>query len=396
MNEFKNYMEKNVYYEYLKNYYQSEDIASIYGVSNHEIKHSNVLRWILEPKSDEAIDYLPIRNLLKLIQDKNNCNDYFNVIDIASALITNVQVKRERYNIDILITLKLNSENYIIVIENKLESGVHDNQLKDYKDTVLNKYKSYKPLFVLLYSGYDAKSKEEADKLNYISITYQEIYDSILNNVAEFTNNLETKNIINDYIHCLACYNTDTIPVLIVTDKERKCLKSLFEDEQINKMLDNLYNNKNDEYTQFYHVNKLLFMQMFYKYSSLYSTSENAVKMKKILRDKSYILNGTHHNGIGELLKVLFNTLLESHDIEELKDLINLYPDSVPLLIEEHEIDNLDTKTHKGWYLNNPKLVEKGGKTYYVLSAWTLKEYEDLKERVNALESDVFKDIVME
>lgn len=389
MTDFKIYMKMNVYYEYLKKYYQSEDIASIYGVSKYEIKHSNVLSWILKPKEDEAIDYLPIRNLLKLIQRNNEYYDYFNSVDISNALISDVKVMRERHNIDLLITLKLNDEDYIIVIENKLESLIHDNQLQVYKDIVLSKYKSYKPLFVFLHPGYkiNPEQKKEVGSLNYISITYQGIYDFILKDLAEFTNNSETKLLIYYYIHCLACYSSDGVPVLIVTDNERKCLMSLFEDEQIIKMLDSLYNNENDEYTQFYRENKVLFIQIFNKFISVYSINSIADKMREILKCKSYILNNTSYKSIGELLKCIFKTLIEikGYSLEELKDLINLYPESVPLLIEEHEIDSLRTKTHKSWYLNNPKTISLNGKTYYVLSAWTVKEYEDLKERINAL-----------
>ncbi len=400
MTDFKSYMKMNVYYDYLEKYYKSEDIASIYGVSKFEIKHSNVLSWILQPKEDAAIDYLPIRNLLKLLQQKNEYYDYLNSVDINNALISNVKVTRERYNIDLLITLKINNEDYVIVIENKLESLIHDNQLQVYKDIVLSKYKSYKPLFVFLHPGYRINPEQEqiVGSLNYISITYQGIYDFILSELVEYSNDSETKLIISYYIHCLACYSSDGVPVLIVTDNERKCLKSLFEDAEFNKMLDSLYNNKNNEYTKFYRENKLLFIQIFNKFNAVYGLA--ADKVREILKSKTYILNNVSYKSIGELLKCIFKTLIETkgYSLEELKDLINLYPESVPLLIEETEIDNLKT-TQKSWYLNNPKTISVNGKTYYVLSAWTVKEYEDLKNKVNELRkvnSKVYRKITME
>lgn len=430
---FKNYMEMNVQFNYLKGYYNSVDFASIYGVEKMEIKHSNFLKWLLEPKKntdEKAIEYLPIRRLLKLLQNNSQYYDYLNSVNIDYAIIKNVKVMREKHNIDLLIILEINNENYVIVIENKLESLIHDDQLKIYKDAVLNKYKSYKPLFVFLHPGFEINSdqKQEVQKYKYIPITYQEIYDNILKDVLEFSNSSETKLIVRYYIHSLACYSSDNIQGLIVTDQGRKCLMSLFGDEQILKMIDSLYNNEKNEYTEFYRENKMLFIQIFNKYDTLYidedkfkvdqtdkvysekidcktisKSHENFDNLSKkiniIMAAKTYILNGENYSGIGELLRKIFDILLENHEPDELKDLIDLYPESVPLLIEKHEIDNLKTKMYKSWYLNNPKIVEKGNKIYYVLSAWSLKEYEDLKERINELSkdnSDIYGNITLE
>ena len=94
MTDFESYMKMNVHYEYLQKYYNSEDIASIYGVSKYEIKHSNVLSWILNPKRDEAIDYLPIRNLLKLIQEKNSYYEFCNSLYLSISIIDIVTIQR--------------------------------------------------------------------------------------------------------------------------------------------------------------------------------------------------------------------------------------------------------------------------------------------------------------
>lgn len=390
---FKDYMEMNVQFNYLKGYYKSSDVASIYGVERMEIKHSNFLKWLFEPKKDtneKAIEYLPIRRLLKLLQNNNQHYDYLNSVNIDNAIIENVKIMREKHNIDLLIILKINGEDYIIAIENKLESLIHDDQLKVYKDVILNKYNSYKPVFVFLHPGFkiNLEQKQEVQNSKYIPITYQELYDNILKDVLEFTNNSEVKLMLSYYIHSLACYSSDNIQGLIVTDKEKQCLKSLFEDERILKMIDSLYNGENNEYTEFYYANKRLFIQMFRKFETLYTDDDInnlSKKINEIIIDRTYLLNGEHYNGVGELLKKVFEILLEKYKVDELKDLINLYPESVPLLIEEHEIDKLGTKTQKNWYLNNPKPVNKDGKNYYVLSAWTLNEYEDLKERINGL-----------
>ena len=394
LENYKKYMEMNVQFNYLKGYYNSVDFASIYGVERMEIKHSNFLKWLFEPKKnsgEKAIEYLPIRSLLKLLQNNNQNYDYLNSLNLDDATIEKVKVMREKHDIDLLIILKINNEGYVIVIENKLESLIHDDQLGKYNRSVLKQYESYKQLFVFLHPGFEVNSnqKQDVQDSKYIPITYQEIYDNILKVILEFSNSSETKLIVSYYIHSLACYSSDTIQGLVVTDEEKQCLRSLFEDQKVLKMIDSLYNGKNDEYTEFYYANKKLFIQMFRKYDALYTDDDlNSLskKIKEIIKNRTYFFNGEHYNGVGELLKEVFSTLLEKYKLEELNDLINLYPESVPLLIEEHEIDNLRTKTQKSWYLNNPKTILINGKTYYVLSAWALNEYEDLKERINGLD----------
>ena len=220
MIDFETYMEKvNVYYEFLKKYYKSDDIATVYGVDKFEIRHSNVLKWILEPKGDEAIDYLPIRNLLRLIQEKNSYYKFFNSVDLTTTRIDKVTIQREKYNIDMFITLNINNEDYVIVIENKLESSIHDNQLKVYKDKVQDKYPNYKKLYVFLYPGNNPEQEKEAKENQYIPITYQDVYDKILKVIVELAPNSTLKLIVSYYIHTLCCYETNSLVGLVVTDE---------------------------------------------------------------------------------------------------------------------------------------------------------------------------------
>ena len=97
-------------------------------------------------------------------------------------------------------------------------------------------------------------------------------------------------------------------------------------------------------------------------------------------------------------MQKLFEILLENYSVEDLHDLIHLYPESVPLLIKTTEIGTLPV--HKDWYLNNPKYVEdRDGKKYYVLSSWNTQEYEELKNKVNELNGmnqEIYGDVSME
>lgn len=395
---FRKYMNMNVHFEYLKKYYQSEDIASIYGVDKFEIRHSNVLKWILEPKGNEAIKYLPIRNLLKLIQNTNKYYDFYNYINLDISIIEDVKIQREKYNIDLLITFKLNNEDYLVVIENKLESMVHDNQLEVYKAKVNEVYKSYKKLYVFLHPGYHANPRNQTlvDEAEYISITYQNLYDYILKPLAEFTTDSTVKLMVYYYIHTLCCYDSDNVIGLIVTDEERKSLESLFKDSEILTMIDSLYNNVKNDYTEYYQEHKLTFIQIFNKYLSFTNEEKLKEKIVKILKTKTYILNGSPYNGISNLLQDLFESLLKTNTINDLNELIYLLSEIDPLLVEEKDLLQVE---HKNWYLRNPKIILHDSNKYYVLSAWTSKEYNELKTKVNELgriNPDVYGNITLE
>ena len=401
MIDFKTYMDKiNIDYEFLKKYYQSEDIASIYGVDKFEIRHSNVLKWILEPKGDEAIDYLPIRNLLKLIQEKNSYFEFFNSVDLTIARIDKVSIQREKYNIDMLITLKINNEDYAVVIENKLESSIHDNQLEVYRTKVKEIYPNHKKLYVFLYPGSNPEQEKEANDNVYIPITYQDVYDKILKVVNELSSNSILKLIVYYYIHTLCCYESNNLVGLVITDEEASALKSLFNNNQIITMIETLYSNtSNNEYTAYYNNNKSTFYKIFKKYLRMSDADSLLIpKIEKILKDKSYVLNGIPYKSISEVLKSMFDELLDTRGktLDEIQDLVNIFSDSDPVLILKEDV--LKTE-HPKWYTSYPRLKEYKGNEYYILSSWYSAEYDEFKTRFKQLREDrpnVYESITLE
>ena len=382
MTDFENYMKMNVNYEYLQKYYKIEDIASIYGVSKYEIKHSNVLSWILNPKAGEAIDYLPIRNLLKLIQGKNSYYEFFNTLDLNIARIDKVTIQREKYNIDLLITLRINNENYVIVIENKLEALIHDNQLEVYKAKVEKVYSNYKKLYVFLHPGINPVSEKEANDNQYVTITYQDVYDYILKALLEFSTDSKVKLIVSFYIHSLCCYDSNNLIGLAVTDEERKALENLFADAQILSMIESLCNNVKNEYTDYYKHNKSAFIKIFNKYLHIIEDETLRAEIEKVLKTKSYLLNGSPYRGIAQLLQELIEFLLQTYTIEELHEMVYLMSEVDPLLVSEEDLLKVE---HKSWYLDYPKTINYNGCKYYILSSWASDEYDILKDKVNEL-----------
>ena len=399
--DFKDYMESNDSFNHLRSYYNSYDIADVYGVKNMEIKHSNFLSWLfnLNKKIDnKVIDYPPIRGLLKIIQN-NNFYKFLNNINLDEVDISNVNVLRECHNIDLLITLKINNENYVIVIENKIDSLIHGNQLEKYSIFANTHLKDYKKILLFLYAGYELK-KDQIDKINnskYTIITYQNIYDYVLKDLLIYSNNDNVKYLVKDYIHNIACYNSDYTYGLIVTNEEKEWIELLFKDEYFLKMIDSLSNDKENEYVNYYYNNKYIFIIIFNKYKMIYKNNNMVNILNNVLSKKMFILdyNGEKkgYKNIGKLLKVLFDILLKEYNLKELNELIYIFPESFPLLIHENKIDNLDKKSYKLWYTKYPQKLDGKYNDYYVLRAWNLREYEEFKKRFSYLQkfySDIY------
>lgn len=399
--DFKDYMESNDSFNHLRNYYNSYDIADVYGVKNMEIKHSNFLSWLFnlnENIDNKVIDYPPIRGLLKIIQN-NNFYKFLNNINLDEVDISNVNVLRECHNIDLLITLKINNENYVIVIENKIDSLIHDNQLEKYSIFANTHLKDYKKILLFLYPGYELK-KDQIDKINnskYTIITYQNIYDYVLKDLLIYSNNDNVKYLVKDYIHNIACYNSDYTYGLIVTNEEKEWIELLFKDEYFLKMIDSLSNDKENEYVNYYYNNKYIFIIIFNKYKMIYKNNNMVNILNNVLSKKMFILdyNGEKkgYKNIGKLLKVLFDILLKEYNLKELNELIYIFPESFPLLIHENKIDNLDKKSYKLWYTKYPQKLDGKYNDYYVLRAWNLREYEEFKKRFSYLQkfySDIY------
>ena len=148
-------------FQYLKKYYNFEDITLKYGVSRMEIKHSNYLKWIL---CYDYLEYFPIKCLLLYLKTKTN---KLNDINIYNE-VKNLNIERETENIDMLITFDINGKNILLLIENKINADLsRKDQLESYLEKInTKKYSKYDiKIPVLLHPDYDNnKSKNMVNK----------------------------------------------------------------------------------------------------------------------------------------------------------------------------------------------------------------------------------------
>jgi len=108
----------------------------ILNIMDAEIRHSNVLAWLLNPNKSKSLGKFVLRKLLLLIMERSK--DKFNALDLILDDFDEVEVERECLNTDILVIIKKNKQpNYVICIENKINSKQGKDQLKRYREKLI-------------------------------------------------------------------------------------------------------------------------------------------------------------------------------------------------------------------------------------------------------------------
>ncbi len=174
----------------------SFNIFDVLKISKTEIRHSNMIAWLFNPHENHGLNDSFIKNLVsRIVKNKNYGNA--NPLELMVEDFSSVQINREWENIDLLCV----SNNFVIVIENKIDSGEHDNQLEIYRKKIETRYKKLSKIFLYLTPDGLLPSDEE----NWNVLSYWDILISIENAFDLHKNDLLSgqKTLIQDYINIL-------------------------------------------------------------------------------------------------------------------------------------------------------------------------------------------------
>ena len=171
------------------------NIFNALRIIQHEVRHSNFLAWLLNPNDNHGLGELFLKRFLREILITSNVKK--SLIEIEEMNLDLAQVKREFLNIDILIEI----ENLIIIIENKIKSKEHSNQLNRYFEQA-SKYYGKEPVIVFVYltvSGGEPSSEA------YISISYEQIEKIIADILSVYSERLNPSILmyLKDYLYVL-------------------------------------------------------------------------------------------------------------------------------------------------------------------------------------------------
>jgi len=147
---------------------------------HYEIRHSNVLAWLLDPSENHHLGAVFIRQLLSRLATKPENEDNVQNVDILKFMYASfhdtkvfreVKTSTNRF-IDIVTVTP--SQKLVVVIENKYHANESDGQLNDYLRYIKDQYNGWTvvPVFLTL-------SSDEPSDSEYLVLDYNDIYEII-------------------------------------------------------------------------------------------------------------------------------------------------------------------------------------------------------------------------
>lgn len=184
------------------NYMTSEfNMFNALKLQNNEIRHSNLLSWLLSPFENHKLgDYFVKEFLMSAIRAYSQKDEIsISLTDVVFEDFSDMDIKREYKNIDLLLVSSKNK--LVCIIENKIWTGEHDCQLERYADIINTEFKDYKKLYIYLAPDnickselLDRTSKNVREMVYYIPMNYEQVHD-IIEKTLRYKSNIMTQDV---------------------------------------------------------------------------------------------------------------------------------------------------------------------------------------------------------
>ena len=220
------------------------------GIADQELRHSNMLAWLLDPAASHGFGERFLRDFLAESCDGGDRKTREYKLDFAFKTIKSVQIKREcplknpdnnkTRPIDILIEMEFENDNnegaqkYIVAIENKVNSGQSGNQLSDYKAGVENAYNADEHHFLFL-----TKHDEEPEDSSFTPVNYKLVYKILTKLFDRHEIGDDQKLLIQHYMNLL---KTD----FMADEKLTETVQKLWSNSEYREVLELIANNQPD------------------------------------------------------------------------------------------------------------------------------------------------------
>ena len=150
--DLENFLLDNPELEKLEASLSQFNVFEILKMVNSEIRHSNVLAWLLNPSENHGLGDYFLKQFLRyfVVENKSALEEQISLFDLELFTYSNVEVRREWKNIDILLLIDEIPHKIAVAIENKIKSTEHSNQLQRYRNIVKHEFHDYIKLFIFL------------------------------------------------------------------------------------------------------------------------------------------------------------------------------------------------------------------------------------------------------
>ena len=147
------------------------NIFEAIGAVRQEVRHSDFLAFLLDPSQPHGLDNLFAQRLLQhVVANLSVPNIAPTRIDLALRNFGNLEVRREWRNIDLLL---LDEEHQTaVIIENKVDSNEHSDQLIRYREIVAQNFPTWQRFGIYLTLDGDEPSDDF-----YAPLSYGELVD---------------------------------------------------------------------------------------------------------------------------------------------------------------------------------------------------------------------------
>lgn len=150
------------------------NIFDVLKTTHNEIRHSNVLAWLLDPDGSHGLRELFLRRwLMQVFHDADpNDTSYIDPVAIDSAPFSSVTIHREWSHIDLLVEIETTTgRRWVICIENKVWSWQGQGQLSRYRQRVESAFPDpWEKAYVLL-----SVRGEEPEDASYLATTFSQV-----------------------------------------------------------------------------------------------------------------------------------------------------------------------------------------------------------------------------
>ncbi|MCP3027027.1 PD-(D/E)XK nuclease family protein [Halobacillus sp. A5] len=209
------------------------------GMIHTEIRHSNVLSWLLSPTENHGLGDYVLKKVIQSIVYQNyidSANFAYSPLEISLLDYHDFVIRREWRDIDVVAVSEANQ--LVVTIENKVWSKESKHQLHKYRHIIQEEFPNYQHLFIFLTPYGDSASDEE----NWFSFDYNQFIKIIEKgiNLKGDTISNRVKLFIDQYITMVRRY--------IVGDEEleRICREIYYKHK---KALDLIFEHKPDTYS---------------------------------------------------------------------------------------------------------------------------------------------------
>jgi hypothetical protein len=212
------------------------NIFEALGVVNAELRHSSFLAFLLNPRESHSLKDLVLKRLLQETLQANPEVTSLTPIEIDVNDFSDCEVQTEIDNIDIL--LKCTRHRLLIIIENKINSDQHDDQLARYYRQTREKYPHLSILGIYL-----TRFADPSGNSNYVSLSHTSISKIVLEVMS-----LPRVILGRDVEHALRQY-TEMLGRHFMADENIKelCMKIYLHHKQaIDLIIENLPNRRDE------------------------------------------------------------------------------------------------------------------------------------------------------